>query len=363
MSSGKSAAKAIVVKNLNKFYGSFQAVDNVSFEVARGEIVGFLGPNGAGKSTIMRVLTCYMSATGGDVQVAGHDVYRQPLAVRRAVGYQPEDVPLYEDMVVYDYLAFMAKMRGVRKADRELRLQYVTVVCGLRDVMGKLVRELSKGFRQRVGLAQALIHDPEVLILDEPMSGLDPNQIIEIRDLIKKIGREKTVIFSSHILQEIEKLCDRLLIIDRGRIVADGTAAELTALLEGRRRYLVSVAAAGADETAVKRQLESLAKRVQVLPPAVTESGELRFQLTSDEGEDLREAVSDAVHAAGWGLLELREVVLTLEDVFRTLTGRDRDGDRTRPALNGRDPGQKEKPQSPPKPRTESARSRDDATA
>ena len=222
-----NSQKTIDVVDLQKSYGSFQAVKGLSFSVEKGEIVGFLGPNGAGKSTVMKILTCYMSATAGDVRVAGHDVYKDPLAVRRSVGYQPENVPLYEEMVVYDYLMFMAKMRGVARRDRLERIDFVAQTCGLKEVMGRQISELSKGFRQRVGLAQALIHDPPVILLDEPMAGLDPNQIIEIRDLIKDIGREKTVIFSSHILAEAEKISDRILIIDEGRIVADGTLAEL----------------------------------------------------------------------------------------------------------------------------------------
>lgn len=227
MGENTAASHAILVRNLHKFYGDFEAVKGISFDVKKGEIVGFLGPNGAGKSTVMKILTCYMSATEGEVKVAGHDVYQNPLEVREAVGYQPENVPLYEEMLVIDYLLFMAKMRGVAKESRAVRVDHVARVCGLNLVMGKPIGELSKGYRQRVGLAQALIHDPPVVILDEPMSGLDPNQITEIRDLIKTIGKEKTVIFSSHIMQEIEKLCDRVLIIDQGKIVADSSVSDL----------------------------------------------------------------------------------------------------------------------------------------
>jgi ABC-2 type transport system ATP-binding protein len=227
--SSTAAESTIEVKDLVKAYGTFRAVKGVSFTVKKGEIVGFLGPNGAGKSTIMKILTCFMSGTAGTVRVAGYDVYKEPLAVRRKVGYQPENVPLYDEMVVYDYLMFMAKMRGVARARRRARIDDVVAKCSLQEVMGKLIRELSKGYRQRVGLAQALIHDPDVVILDEPMSGLDPNQILEIRDLIKEIGRDKTVIFSSHILGDIERICDRILVIDHGTLVADAPTAELTA--------------------------------------------------------------------------------------------------------------------------------------
>ena len=314
-------SKAITVENLTKNYGSFQAVKGISFEVGKGEIVGFLGPNGAGKSTVMKILTCFMSSTGGTVRVAGHDVYTDPIAVRRVVGYQPENVPLYDEMMVYDYLVFMAKMRGVPRGKRGAQIDHVIDVCGLRTVVAKLIRELSKGFRQRVGLAQALIHDPEVLILDEPMSGLDPNQAVEIRDLLKEIGKTKTILFSSHILQEIEKLCDRVLIIDTGLMVADGTTAELTALLEGKRRYDVHLRLGDdSDDTEVRGKLEELAAGVEDL--AVAEDGVTGYRLSSDT--DSRAQLSELAQSEGWELLRLNERVLTLEDVFRSLTGGDK---------------------------------------
>ena len=311
-------AKAIAVSSLTKNYGSFQAVKGVSFEVGKGEIVGFLGPNGAGKSTVMKILTCFMSSTSGTVEVAGHNVYTDPIAVRRVVGYQPENVPLYDEMVVFDYLMFMAKMRGVPRARRISRIDHAIDVCGLRTVVSKLIGELSKGYRQRVGLAQALVHDPEVLILDEPMSGLDPNQAVEIRDLLKEIGKTKTILFSSHILQEIEKLCDRVLIIDSGLIVADGTTAELTALLEGRRRYQVQLRLREENDSGeAKKKLEELAKRVQSM--SSSEVGVSVYLLTSNN--DCRAGISELAKSEGWELLQLHERVLTLEDVFRSLTG------------------------------------------
>ncbi len=322
MSKSASSA-AISVQNLTKNYGSFRAVKGVSFEVGKGQIVGFLGPNGAGKSTIMKILTCYMSGNSGEVQVAGRDVYKDALAVRRVVGYQPENVPLYDEMVVRDYLMFMAKMRGVARSRRRERIDHVVDVCGLRAVVSKLVRELSKGYRQRVGLAQALVHDPEVLVLDEPMSGLDPNQIVEIRDLLKEVGKTKTVLFSSHILQEIEKLCDRVIILKAGQIVADGTSGELTALLEGRRRF--SVVLRGTAETKeTKSKLESISNRVQT----ATSSEDQSYVLTA--GKDIRSAIFELAKENDWELLEVSERVLTLEDVFMELTG-----DRTSSAKFG----------------------------
>jgi ABC-2 type transport system ATP-binding protein len=319
-----SGTSPISVSGLTKFYGNFLAVDNVSFNVEKGEIVGFLGPNGAGKSTVLKILTCYLSATRGLVSVAGHNVYRQPLAVRRKVGYQPENVPLYDEMVVYDYLLFMSKMRGVPRSKRTDRIEYVSKTCGLQKVMGRQIRELSKGFRQRVGLAQALVHDPDVLILDEPMSGLDPNQIIEVRDLIKHIGEKKTVIFSSHILQEIEKICDRILIIDEGRIIADETITGLSALIKGNRRYRISVQVESEEqEREVKAELEQYASRIQRVPQAAGARGGATFEVTTKEDHDIRADVFEKVKEKGWTLLELNEVTLTLEDAFRALTGKD----------------------------------------
>ncbi|MBN1944965.1 MAG: ATP-binding cassette domain-containing protein [Bradymonadales bacterium] len=324
MSTQQTVKPPISVTNLTKYYGSLCAVNQASFEIKKGEIVGFLGPNGAGKSTVLKILTCFMSATSGEVYVAGHNVYTDPLAVRRKVGYQPENVPLYNEMLVYDYLQFMAKMRGVPRAKRSERIDYVVQTCGLKPVIGRAIRELSKGFRQRVGLAQALIHDPEVLILDEPMEGLDPNQIIEIRDLIKDIGREKTVIFSSHILQEIEKIADRILIIDQGRIVANGTIAQMTSGIENRRRYRISLKGSSEQETDLKKELGALASRVQLIPPAAGGPDALSFELTTRDGGDLRPRLFQLAGDRKWELLELREVNLSLEDTFRALTGRDK---------------------------------------
>jgi ABC-2 type transport system ATP-binding protein len=218
---------SILVEGLTKSYGKFTALDSASFAVQPGEIVGFLGPNGAGKSTTMKILTCFMAATKGTAKVAGFDVHADSAEVRKRVGYLPENVPLYDEMLVWDYLAFIAEVRRVPRAEREARIDEVIERTGLSDVVHREISELSKGYRQRVGLAQAIIHKPDVLILDEPTTGLDPNQIIEIRDVIKEIGQEKTVIFSTHILQEIAAVCDRIVIINRAKIVADGTLPEL----------------------------------------------------------------------------------------------------------------------------------------
>jgi len=216
----------IEVSNLHKHYGSNHAVDGISFSINRGEIVGFLGPNGAGKSTTMKILTSYIAPTSGTVQVAGYNIFTDSMNVRRRVGYLPEDTPLYKSMAVIDFLKFVAAVREVPAQQVQKRLQEVAHVCDLYDVLGQVIGTLSKGYRQRVGLAQALIHDPDILILDEPTSGLDPNQIIEIRNVIKELGQEKTLILSTHILPEVEATCDRVIIIDRGKVVGDGTQAQ-----------------------------------------------------------------------------------------------------------------------------------------
>jgi ABC-2 type transport system ATP-binding protein len=225
--SSKPSSYSVVVDGLTKTYGNFKALDRISFAVQPGEIVGFLGPNGAGKSTTMKILTCFMAATEGTAKVAGFDVHADSAEVRKRVGYLPENVPLYDDMLVWDYLTFIAEVRRVPKSQRKARIDEVIGRTGLDNVVHREISELSKGYRQRVGLAQAIIHKPDVLILDEPTTGLDPNQIIEIRDVIKEIGQEKTIIFSTHILQEISAVCDRIVIINRGKLVADGTLGEL----------------------------------------------------------------------------------------------------------------------------------------
>jgi len=218
---------SILVEDITKTYGDFRALNRISFEIQPGEIVGFLGPNGAGKSTTMKILTCFMAATEGRAAVAGFDVYTQSKQVRSRVGYLPENVPLYQDMIVYDYLNFIAEMREVPRAQRRKNLDEAVERTGLGAVIQRDIHELSRGYRQRVGLAQAIIHRPDVLILDEPMTGLDPNQIIEIRDVIKELGRESTILFSTHILQEVSAVCDRIIILNQGEIVADGTLSEL----------------------------------------------------------------------------------------------------------------------------------------
>src|SRR5450631_3373493 len=308
----------IEVDGLTKDYGLTRAVDHVSFSVRQGEVLGFLGPNGAGKSTTMKMLTCFLSPSDGRAKVAGHDVFDESLAVRRRIGYLPEDTPIYRDMTVLEFLQFAAAMRGMAPARSAERIKEVGTRCGLADVAGKEVGELSKGFRQRVGLAQAMLHDPDILILDEPTSGLDPNQIVEIRSLIKEIGREKTVILSTHILPEVQATCSRILIISGGKLVADGTPDSLRAREKGGR-YRVVVESNGVVKEAIRDRLAGLAgvARCEML---AGEEGSHAFALAAAAATDLRKPIFRAAVDNRWMLLELLRESASLEDVFRNLT-------------------------------------------
>jgi ABC-2 type transport system ATP-binding protein len=308
----------IEVDGLTKDYGLTRAVDHVSFSVRQGEVLGFLGPNGAGKSTTMKMLTCFLSPTDGRAKVAGHDVFDESLEVRRRIGYLPEDTPIYRDMTVLEFLQFAAAMRGMDPARSVERIKEVGTRCGLSDVAGKEVGELSKGFRQRVGLAQAMLHDPDILILDEPTSGLDPNQIVEIRSLIKEIGREKTVILSTHILPEVQATCSRILIISGGKLVADGTPDSLRAREKGGR-YRVVVESNGVVKEAIRDRLAGLAgvARCEMI---AGEEGAHAFALDASAAADLRKPIFRAAVDNRWTLLELLRESASLEDVFRNLT-------------------------------------------
>jgi ABC-2 type transport system ATP-binding protein len=308
----------IEVEGLTKDYGAARAVDAVTFQVRKGEVLGFLGPNGAGKSTTMKMLTCYLAPTAGRATVAGHDVFDKSLEVRRRIGYLPEDTPIYRDMTVLEYLRFAADLRQMDGAKSPGRIKEIGGRCGLGDVAGKLVGELSKGYRQRVGLAQAMLHDPDILILDEPTSGLDPNQIVEIRSLIKEIGREKTVILSTHILPEVQATCSRILIISGGKLVADGTPADLRRRERGSR-YRVIVEKNGAAPEAVRDRLAGLAG-VARCEAIAAETGALAFAIDGSSEGDLRKTIFRAAVDNQWTLLELARESASLEDVFRHLT-------------------------------------------
>ncbi|MBD3219600.1 ATP-binding cassette domain-containing protein [bacterium] len=307
----------IEVRDITKRFGTAVALDRVSFSVDEGKILGFLGPNGAGKSTTMKIITTFLAPDTGSVTVGGMDVLEQPLAVRRRLGYLPEAVPLYDDMSVAEYLRFVGRARGLEGARLRERLDWCVEACGLHAEYKKRIQELSKGFRQRTGLAQALIHDPDILILDEPTSGLDPLQIIGIRDLIRSLAGEKTVIFSTHILQEVSPVTDRVVIINEGRIVADGHISALTEQAMGDNRVFVTLRTAAADAETVLRDLPGLTGLKALEAP---EDGASRFELRAPFQHDLVGSVARLASERGWQLGELHESRYSLEDTFIALT-------------------------------------------
>jgi ABC-2 type transport system ATP-binding protein len=308
----------IKVENLKKLYGDFVAVDDISFEIKKGEIVGLLGPNGAGKTSTMRILTCFLPATSGEVNVNGHDAFENPYLVKKSIGYLPESAPLYLEMKVEEYLEYVADIRDIPKSQRKKRIRDVAEKTGLSTRLRQEISHLSKGYRQRVGLAQALLHDPEVLILDEPTSGLDPNQIIEIRSLIKEIGKEKTIILSTHILSEAEATCDRVLIINKGRIVASGTSQELRS--QHKDKALIRVKIEGEGKGLIKK-LEEIEGVTHVLKfDRGVEKGYSMFEVETESNKDLRKEITQAVVTGGFDLVEVQREGKTLEDVFAQLT-------------------------------------------
>jgi len=302
----------IEVQHLTKRYGPVTAVDDVSFKAERGEILGFLGPNGAGKTTTMRVLTGYMPATDGKAIVAGYDVLEQPVEAKRRTGYLPETPPLYPDMTVFDYLTFCARIKGVPRSERATRLRNVMERTQIADVAKRHCAKLSKGYRQRVGLAQALLHNPEVLILDEPTAGLDPKQIIETRRLIKGLGGDHTIILSTHILPEVSQTCNRIVIINKGRVVAVDTPDNLTARLRGSETLYVQVDAMGADAEGMLSSIPGVT-RVSTSDRRDSIAG---FEVDSESGRDVRRELAVAIVNRGWGLLELRPMRMGLEEIF-----------------------------------------------
>ncbi len=303
----------IQAEGLTKYYGPHAAIVDVSFQVAEGEIVAFLGPNGAGKTTTMRILTGYLPATFGSAQVAGFDVAEQSMEARRSIGYVPEQVPLYTDMRVRQYLGYCGRLHGMSKAQMAERLEYVTDRCGLNGQLDAIIATLSLGYRQRVGLAQAMLHDPPVLILDEPTAGLDPNQIIEVRNLIKSLAGDHTVMLSTHILPEAQMTCERVMIIDKGQIIAVDRPEALTAQIRQAETLMVRVQN---DTETVARQLQDISQVAAVRPAASPGA----YYVDTEIGADLRAQIAEFIVNHGWGLLELRPVEMSLEDVFRELT-------------------------------------------
>ena len=309
----------IEVQNLSKEYGSVRAVDDVSFRAESGEILGFLGPNGAGKTTTMRIITGYMPATHGTARVAGFDVFEQPLEAKRRTGYLPETPPLYPDMTVREYLQFVAKIKGVRtnvkgRVDDVMRRTWVS------DMANRHCSKLSKGYKQRVGLAQALIHNPEVLVLDEPTAGLDPKQIIETRQLIRELAGTHTIVLSTHILPEVAQTCQKVVIINKGKVVAIDTPDALTERLRGAITMFVQ-AAGPADD--IQRALQAVGGVVRVGVGDVRD-GAATFEVDSEKGADIRAGLANAIVRSGWSLLELRPMRMSLEDIFLSLTTEER---------------------------------------
>jgi ABC-2 type transport system ATP-binding protein len=306
---------AISVEHLTKKYGEQNAIDNITFTINKGEIVGFIGPNGAGKSTTMKILTSYMAATSGKVLLNDQEIGNPPLSIKKKIGYLPENNPLYADMAVVDYLKFCAKIQGVTKSEIPSRIKNMVHICGLNSEKHKKINELSKGYRQRVGLAHALIHDPEILILDEPTTGLDPNQIIEIRSLIKQLGKEKTIILSSHILPEIEAICDRIIIINLGKIVADSNFATMKE--KSNQHEILNIEIEAEEGGDIETEILNLASIEQVKSIKTKTNA---FQVVSKPGMSSKKIIFDLCVKKNWYLMEMTNVESTLEDVFREVT-------------------------------------------
>lgn len=311
----------IKVKDLTKRYARTTAVDQISFEVAKGQIVGFLGPNGAGKTTTMRILTCFLPPSAGSATVAGFDVLEQPLEVKKRIGYLPETPPIYPEMETTEYLRFVGKLKGLSGADLQKRIDYVCDRCAIADVKNKLLGKLSKGYRQRVGLAQAIIHNPEVLILDEPTAGLDPKQINETRDLIKALAGEHTIILSTHILPEVEQTCEQVIIINQGKLVATDSVRNLQSRARGAESVLVEIAGRNGtlEASIVEHKLGEVPGVGRVLCKHQVD-GRAVFEVESEKGRLVRGDLARAVVEAGWDLNELRPAAMSLEEIFLQLT-------------------------------------------
>ncbi|MDZ7580704.1 MAG: ATP-binding cassette domain-containing protein [Deltaproteobacteria bacterium] len=307
----------IQVENLTKNYSGIPAVDQINFDIQKGEILGLLGPNGAGKTTTLRMLTGFLRPSAGTIRVKELDIERQPIEIKKIIGYLPESAPLYHDMLVYDYLNYVADIREIAPQRKLARIRELGDLCGLNPVMHKPIAELSKGFKQRVGLAHAMMSDPEILILDEPTSGLDPNQIVEIRDIIKRIGQQKTVVLSTHILSEAEVTCNRVVIISRGKIVADGDVDKLKQ--SAGDTSLIHLTLWQADGDAVRQKLSATAG-VQEIVRLEAANGQLKVTLSVPSSRDLRGEIYHTVKQTDWELLEFYQETRTLETVFRELT-------------------------------------------
>ncbi len=309
----------IHVKNLTKYYDDFCAVDQINLDIEKGEIIGLLGPNGAGKTTTLRMLTGYFEPTAGDILINDYSINEDALAIKQMIGYLPESAPLYKGMLVYDYLDHIAQIRGLKADAKRQRINDLADMCGLRSIMHKTIETLSKGLKQRVGLAHAMMSDPEILILDEPTSGLDPNQIVDIREIIRKIGQEKTVILSTHILSEAEATCDRIVIINKGRIIADGSTQDIKQR-NGDGSSHIRIELEQADFDGVRAQLESIDAVRQVEQISEDDAGTLTIKVSCHHGRDPRGQIYKAIKSTDWVLIEMHLEAKTLETIFRELT-------------------------------------------
>ena len=307
----------IHVESLTKYYHDLCAVDKINFDIQKGEILGLLGPNGAGKTTILRMLTGFLRPTSGCIRVKGYTIDQDSLEIKKLLGYLPESAPLYHDMLAYDYLDYVANIREIAREQKLSRIRHLADLCGLNDVMHRPIGELSKGFKQRVGLAHAMMSDPEILVLDEPTSGLDPNQIVEIREIIKQIGKEKTIIISTHILNEAEATCDRVVIINSGRIVADGSMETLKQSKSGE--YLINISLQNTGFKSVEKELGSIDGIVGIVP-VDDDEGILKVRLTCQSSADLRGNIYRKIKQTDWILVEFCQETKSLENIFRELT-------------------------------------------
>ncbi|MEJ2427847.1 MAG: ATP-binding cassette domain-containing protein [Deltaproteobacteria bacterium] len=307
----------IHVENLTKYYDGFCAVDQITFDMHKGEILGLLGPNGAGKTTTLRMVTGFLRPTSGSIRVKDYTIEQHSLEIRKLLGYLPEAAPLYHDMLVYDYLHYVAKIREFAKGKIHPRIRELGELCGLNEVMHKPIGELSRGYKQRVGLAHAMMSDPEILVLDEPTSGLDPNQIIEIREIIKQIGKEKTIILSTHILSEAEATCDRIVIINRGKIVADDSTESLKR--KARGESLINISLQNATFQLVERELSKI-KGIDSITPVDDPEGATQVIVTCQSSVDLRGEIYRKIKETDWLLLDFHQETKTLEKIFRELT-------------------------------------------
>ena len=308
----------IELKNITKYYGDFPAVTNISFKIEKGEIVGLLGPNGAGKSTTMKMITGFMPPTSGELTVGGNDIVSQSIEARRKIGYLPETVPLYTDMTVYSYIEYMGMLRGLSKKNIKSKVDNVIEICKLEDYRNSLISKLSKGFRQRVGISQAIIHEPEVLVLDEPTIGIDPNQVVETRQLIKNLSGEHTLILSSHILPEVSSICERVLIIHEGEIAASDTIENLSSLMSGKNKIEADIIG---SPQAIVTELEKINDVKSVQFSINKSSSEFStFSIESEINSDIRSEIAKIIINNDWGLIRLQSMGMSLEDIFLQIT-------------------------------------------